>query len=37
MNTKDYIDFFEELDDEDKLESRLRIDKRKPYQRMTVS
>jgi RIO kinase 1 len=46
MNTKDYIEFFEELDDEDKLESRLGIDKRstpqsgsvdkrKPYQRMT--
>ena len=35
MNTKDYIDFFEELDDEDKLNSRLGIDKRRPYQRMT--
>ena len=35
MNTKDYIDFFDELDDEDKLETRLGIDKRRPYQRMT--
>jgi RIO kinase 1 len=35
MNTEDYIEFFEELDDEDKLESRLGIDQRKPYQRMT--
>ncbi len=35
MNTKDYIDFFEELDDEDKLNSRLGIDNRRPYQRMT--
>lgn len=35
MNTKDYIEFFEELDDEDKLDVRLGIDKRRPYQRMT--
>ncbi|MBN2117610.1 MAG: hypothetical protein JW730_13620 [Anaerolineales bacterium] len=35
MNTKDYIDFFEELDDEDKLNVRLGTDKRRPYQRMT--
>mgnify|MGYP003417390977 CR=1 FL=1 len=35
MNTKDYIDFFEELDDEDKLNIRLGIDNRRPYQRMT--
>jgi RIO kinase 1 len=35
MNTNDHIDFFEELDDEDKLNSRLGIDQRRPYQRMT--
>lgn len=35
MNTNDYIDLFEELDDEDKLNSRFGIDKRRPYQRMT--
>jgi RIO kinase 1 len=35
MNTKDYIDFLEELDDEDKLNIRLGIDNRRPYQRMT--
>lgn len=35
MNTKDYIEYFEELDDEDKLNSRLGIDQRRPYQRMT--
>lgn len=35
MNTKDYIDFLEELDDEDKLNVRLGTDKRRPYQRMT--
>jgi RIO kinase 1 len=35
MNTKDYMDFFEELDDEDKLDVRLGTDKRHPYQRMT--
>jgi RIO kinase 1 len=33
MNTNDYIDFLEELDDEDKLEARFGIDKRRPYQR----
>ncbi len=35
MNTNDYIDFFEELDDDDKLNSRFGIDNRRPYQRMT--
>lgn len=35
MNTKDYIDFFEELDDEDKLNIRFGIDNRRPYQRMS--
>ncbi|HET9912070.1 MAG TPA: RIO1 family regulatory kinase/ATPase [Anaerolineales bacterium] len=35
MNTNDYIDFFEELDDEDRLDVRLGTDKRRPYQRMT--
>jgi len=35
MNTKDYIEYFDELDDEDKLNIRLGIDKRRPYQRMT--
>jgi RIO kinase 1 len=35
MNTKDYIDYLEELDDEDKLNMRFGIDKRRPYQRMT--
>lgn len=35
MNTNDYIEFFDELDDDDKLNTRFGIDKRKPYQRMT--
>jgi RIO kinase 1 len=35
MNTNDYIEFFDELDDEDRLDARFGIDKRKPYQRMT--
>ena len=35
MNTNDYIDFFDELDDEDKLNLRFGIDKRRPHQRMT--
>ena len=35
MNTNDYMEFFDELDDDDKLDSRLGIDKRRPYQRMT--
>lgn len=35
MNTKDYLEFFEDLDDEDKLNARFGIDKRKPYQRMS--
>jgi RIO kinase 1 len=35
MNTQDYIEIFDELDDEDKLNSRFGIDKRRPYQRMT--
>ena len=35
MNTKDYIEYFDELDDEDKLNTRLGIDKRRSYQRMT--
>lgn len=35
MNTNDYMEFFDELDDEDKLDSHLGIDKRRPYQRVT--
>ena len=35
MNTNDYIEFFDELDDDDKLEARFGIDKRRPYQRMS--
>ena len=35
MNTNDYIEFFDELDDDDKLNSHFGIDKRRPYQRMT--
>jgi RIO kinase 1 len=35
MNTNDYIEFFDELDDDDKLNMRFGIDKRRPYQRMT--
>ena len=35
MNTNDYMEFFDELDDDDKLNSRFGIDKRRPYQRMT--
>ncbi len=35
MNTNDYIEFFDELDDDDRLNQRLGIDKRKPYQKMT--
>ena len=35
MNTNDYIEFFDELDDDDRLNQRFGIDKRKPYQKMT--
>jgi RIO kinase 1 len=35
MNTKDYIEFFDELDNDDRLNQRFGIDKRKPYQKMT--
>src|SRR5512138_1616239 len=35
MNTKDYLDFLDELDDEDRLDVRLGTDKRRYYQRMT--
>lgn len=35
MNTNDYIDYFDELDDDDKLNIRFGVDKRKPYQRMS--
>jgi RIO kinase 1 len=35
MNTNDYMEFFDELDDDDKLNMRFGIDKRKPFQRMT--
>ena len=35
MNTKEYIEFFDELDNEDKLNLPLGIDNRRPYQRMT--
>ena len=35
MNTKDYMDFFDELDDEDRLNARLGIDKRRPYERIS--
>lgn len=35
MNTNDYIEFFDELDDEDRLNRQFGIDKRKPYQKMT--
>jgi RIO kinase 1 len=35
MNTNDYMEFFDELDDDDKLNVRFGIDKRKPFQRMT--
>ena len=35
MNTNDYIDFFDELDDDDNLNSHLGIETRRPYQRMT--
>jgi RIO kinase 1 len=35
MNINDYIDFYDELDDEDKLNEHLKIDTRRPYARMT--
>jgi RIO kinase 1 len=35
MNTNDYIEFFEELDDEDKLGSHLGIDQRRATPRLT--
>ena len=35
MNTRDYIDFFDELDDEDELNEHLKIDTRRPYGRMS--
>jgi RIO kinase 1 len=35
MNTNDYMEFFDELDDDDKLNVRFGLDKRKPFQRMT--
>lgn len=35
MNTKKTIEYFDELDDEDKLNTRFGIDKRRPFQRMT--
>jgi RIO kinase 1 len=35
MNTNDYTEFFDELDDDDRLNQRFGIDKRKPYQKMT--
>lgn len=35
MNTNDYIEFFDELDSNDKLNSRFGIDNRRPYQRMS--
>jgi RIO kinase 1 len=35
MNTNNYFEYFDELDDDDKLNIRFGIDKRKPYQRMT--
>ena len=35
MDTKDYIEFFDELDDDDRLNRHFGIDKRKPYQKMT--
>lgn len=35
MNPNDYLEFIDELDDNDKLNSHFGIDKRRPYQRMT--
>jgi RIO kinase 1 len=35
MDTNDYIEFYNKLDDEDKLNSHLGIDKRPPYERVT--
>lgn len=35
MNTNDYLEFFDELDDDDRLNLRFGIDKRRPYQKMT--
>ncbi|MGE5373916.1 MAG: RIO1 family regulatory kinase/ATPase [Bacteroidota bacterium] len=35
MNTNDYIEFFDGLDDDDKLDIHLGIDKRRPYQKMS--
>jgi RIO kinase 1 len=35
MNTNDYMEFFDELDSDDKLNQHFGIDKRRPYQKMT--
>lgn len=35
MNTKDYFNLFDDLDDEDTLNSQLGIDKRRPYEKMS--
>ncbi len=35
MNTNDYINYFDELDDEDNLHSHLGVESRRPHQRMT--
>ncbi len=35
MNTNDYVEFFDELDDDDKLNAHFGIDKRRPYQRLS--
>ncbi len=35
MNTNDYINYFDELDDEDNLNSHLGVESRRPHQRMT--
>lgn len=35
MNTNDYLEYFDGLDDEDQVNAHLGIDKRRPYERIT--
>ena len=35
MNTKDYLEFFDELDDEDRLKFHLGVEKKRPWERIS--
>lgn len=35
MNTKDYLEFFDELDDEDRLKSHLGVERKRPWERIS--